>query len=486
MSRLTSAEFKKLYGTSMDNVPEKGVWSGRGIGIPVAGAIGGGDDYKQKIGRGKLPDFRTGSPTQGADSTFSSYLARVNTGYDDYDKAVEYMPMFPEQEEEEGDIYSWDVEPVRSRKLPKDFKIMRPKQKGLKEKMEFNENYIVPRSRYNLNHLFEQPAPEVSDPDLSSVRIKDVVADVLGDALLALADTAGYDVPGALLLVPTVAYNMYQIRSATNKGEELLQAMAANPSDDIAVDMDDVMQDITRDLVDVMQRIIEFLPASVVSVGTANIGSFIAGQAATYAAGTAIRSGSEMYEDLLNKLPDTVRTIIEWTPVSPDPSGVVIGVMKGIISQGLSMVGKLHKAINEYKGARDAPHTPSPDTQEAGPSQDMTKAQAYEMILTGDDVSAGAGLSELKKFIKESIYPDYSTYHEDKPAGYKSRNVPTVVTKQEAESVFDRLDDYDDFSVAYKADGGIVNYQARSLEEQALRNLIQQGLHRVLESKKKN
>lgn len=142
MARLKSKQFKKQYGTSMDNIPEKGVWSGRGIAIPAPGAIGGGDDYKQKIGRGKLPDFRTGRPTQGADSTFSSYLARVNTGYDDYDKAVEYMPMFPEQEPELEDTYYGDTFDIsRNRKLPKDFKVLRPKTKGLKE-MSVNDESL--------------------------------------------------------------------------------------------------------------------------------------------------------------------------------------------------------------------------------------------------------------------------------------------------------------------------------------------------------
>jgi len=112
---------------------------------------------------------------------------------------------------------------------------------------------------------------------------------------------------------------------------------------------------------------------------------------------------------------------------------------------------------------------------------DITALNTIPMQSNG----VSPALSELKRFIRESIYPDYSSYHEDKPVGYKSRNVPTIVTKQEAESVFDRLDDYDDFSVAYKADGGIVNYQARSLEEKALRNLIRQGIERILESKKK-
>ena len=45
------------------------------------------------------------------------------------------------------------------------------------------------------------------------------------------------------------------------------------------------------------------------------------------------------------------------------------------------------------------------------------------------------------------------------------------------------LDDYDDFSVVYKTDGGIIAYQHRDrLEEKALRNIIRDI---ILEGKKK-
>ena len=57
--KMTKKEFLKKYSDSLQNQHGAGVWSGRGIGIPVGGAIGGGDDYKQKIGKEKLPDFRT-------------------------------------------------------------------------------------------------------------------------------------------------------------------------------------------------------------------------------------------------------------------------------------------------------------------------------------------------------------------------------------------------------------------------------------------
>ena len=49
--KMTKKEFLKKYSVSLQNQHGPGVWSGRGIAVPAAGAIGGGDDYKQKIGR---------------------------------------------------------------------------------------------------------------------------------------------------------------------------------------------------------------------------------------------------------------------------------------------------------------------------------------------------------------------------------------------------------------------------------------------------
>lgn len=95
--------------------------SGRGIGIPVLGAIGGGDGFQQKIGRPKRPYLTgdMGSPTQSADSNFSSRLSRVNKGRED-DAELAYHEMFPDQ--------APDVDPdleledgllgMRTRKLP--------------------------------------------------------------------------------------------------------------------------------------------------------------------------------------------------------------------------------------------------------------------------------------------------------------------------------------------------------------------------------
>ena len=53
-------------------------YSSRGVGIPVAGAIGGGDDFQQRIGAPYVPKpFRSMGGFEGsADSTFSYKLGR--------------------------------------------------------------------------------------------------------------------------------------------------------------------------------------------------------------------------------------------------------------------------------------------------------------------------------------------------------------------------------------------------------------------------
>jgi len=522
MPRLTSKEFKKLYATSMDNIPEKGVWSGRGIGIPVAGAIGGGDDYKQKIGRGKLPDFRTGRPTQGADSTFSSYLARVNTGYDDYDKAVEYMPMFPEQEEEVGDIYSWDIEPIRSRKLPNNFRIMRPKQKGLKEKMEFDENTPVFKSRYSLlDHRMEEGISDTmlvkgAKKGLTSLGLSIPYIDVILGGLLGTYSVmklkSDSDELISLLDIPENAF--FEALSEQDEGawQQVIASIQGSDTVQLKAVFDQFLDRLKSFFILLIQSMDSVVttaagmlgpqaavPEELVTVPLANlitgIGGFVADivpverflfDMAASGAGVV----EDVFEIMRTSSPEAAESLEQLAEEGgPGLAGVIFSPVRSF-----RRLGEFYRALHAEpedaptqlvkKGVLDMDKDSFLNLLSAeagGLPTDITALNTIPMQSNG----VSPALSELKRFIRESIYPDYSSYHEDKPVGYKSRNVPTIVTKQEAESVFDRLDDYDDFSVAYKADGGIVNYQARSLEEKALRNLIRQGIERILESKKK-
>ena len=494
MARLKSKQFKKKYSSSMKNVTGKGVWSGRGIGIPVAGAIGGGDDYKQKIGRGKIPYYHgnAGTPSQGADSTFSSYLARVNTGYDEYDGDV----MFPEQEAEESDIYYWDdPEPVVSRKMPRNFKVMRPKTTSIREAI-FKDGDIVKNSRYSVSRLFEvidgDAVGDIGVPlNIDAPRLKDTVTDILGDALLALCDTATGDICGLVAVIPAVSTNLYQIHSATKRGEELLEEYSQNPSDDVIRSMDDAQHDIIRDTIDIVQRILEaspFVGEEWLSFAGGKVSQQVLQQAIASAAASGVKSFAETYKDFINSVPKAVRFLLEFG------SGGPIG---RIVSRGIEVCGMMHQATREHiefrqGGSQVAQLQPDVGIESLQPvesgEQRFNKEDIYRAILTGE--LAGEEpiqMSELKNFIRESIYPDYMSYHEAQPTGYEYRRVPTITSKEAESQEFETLDDYSDFSVAYKSDGGVVSYQDRNkiLKERALRLAIRRRILSIMEESKK-
>ena len=114
----------------------------------------------------------------------------------------------------------------------------------------------------------------------------------------------------------------------------------------------------------------------------------------------------------------------------------------GILVRSIEMLGKLRKAIDEYK-------------------EYIEKAKREEENM------ASSTIEDLKDLILKEI----ALYTQAKPVGYEYREVPTVV-KGEDKS-FEVLDDYDDLAVVYKTDGGIIAYQNRDrLEEMALRNII--------------
>jgi hypothetical protein len=471
MARLKSKQFKKTYASAV-NQPQDGVWSGRGIAVPAAGGMLGGDDYKQKIGRGKKPYHRgnAGTPSQGADSTFSSYLARVNSGYEDHEQG----PMFPEQEPDLEDTYSGETS-IRSRKVPKDFKILRPKTKGLKEKMEFNDNHMIQKSRYSLKSLLETDS-DVARPDLDASRTKQLVIDFLGDALLWAGDKFGFDISGTVLVVPAVAFNVVQLWLSNREGRKLLEQFESNPTDELVREMDGVIRDIIRDVVDIIQRLIEAIPFTS-PIGEEDL-SFLLGQLSTTQAGQSIaRSGGDMYSDLRSKLHPALVAILEYVPVvGPGQGMIASALMKAIISQSLDMMGKLHKARTDYINR---------GKQLVGPAGTFDPQKGNNMGFNKNIMPSEE--QAVVDFINESIYPDYGSYHPPSPEGYQYRNVPVVVSKDSEKSEFDVLEDYDNEAVSYKVDGGVMTYQDRNklVKEYALRRIIRRDIASIFEASTK-
>lgn len=112
---------------------ERNQYSSRGIGIPVAGAIGGGDDAAQRIGKPYLPKpFRSQGGFEGsADSTYSYKLGRHQV----------------DDREDAGDTFNFDSIASRKiagpRRLSRNVKMKGLNQANLKDFEEFGAKAIA-------------------------------------------------------------------------------------------------------------------------------------------------------------------------------------------------------------------------------------------------------------------------------------------------------------------------------------------------------
>ena len=473
------SKFKKDYASSTSNVSGRGVWSGRGIGIPSLGAHDGSSDGSKYLGRPRRPPYQgdQGSPSQSADSTLSSYMARVNKGeFPDYE-----FVMFPEQDDDLDDSYNEEEIIQRSSKLP-------VSSMWANENMKFNESTIVKNSKYSVTKLFEQPDFESLQADRGSENLKDI----LGDAFMALADSLTGDISGVALAIPAIIKNLLELNSSSNNAEELLEQFSSLPSDDIAVELDNIQHNIIRDLIDFIQRIVEALPLPIIPEEWASFGGgmmteIMISQMIESAAEAGTASIAEVYSDFIEKVPGPVRFVL-----SLSAGGPFIG---GVLSRAIESAGKIHKAVREY---RDQTHLQSAAayvkpavSNQISATSNQAKEEIMKRIKQGDmDFFFGAGppdpIAEAKEILSESIYPDAPSFHEPYPTGFEYRSVPSIVHKSDDEESFEVLDDYDNYSVAYKADGGNIAYQRKNkIEETALRRVIRRKIIKIIQESKK-
>lgn len=80
--------------------PKSGWYSGRTTGIPVAGAIGGGDDFAQRIAKPYVP----GRPSQGGMSTSADTTFSLTMGQTLPDPEIEQMTDFNPEEIAPGKV----------------------------------------------------------------------------------------------------------------------------------------------------------------------------------------------------------------------------------------------------------------------------------------------------------------------------------------------------------------------------------------------
>jgi len=294
-------------------------------GIPVLGAIGGGDGYKDKIGKNRRPPFHgdTGSPSHSADAGWSSQgLSRVNKGYAE-DVDLFYDVMFPEQEDEEiipdeeNIYYMYDDSPLVTRKLPQHSLKLRPHSKYIKspsELAEIKESYMT-KKQYSLKPLFEDTSHiRLDEFDLSSIGLPDIdmpdidldfdfseipgmqflqdiaskpaeiiadelgpIADLIIPALDSVTDIAGDLLAAGMGFVPIagdavalglVAFNIAQLQGDLAKADAAIAAFQRNPSDEGRNLLAKILNDMNTNVLDVMQRALEAVPDPGVSEAT--------------------------------------------------------------------------------------------------------------------------------------------------------------------------------------------------------------------------
>ena len=117
-------------------------------------------------------------------------------------------------------------------------------------------------------------------------------------------------------------------------------------------------------------------------------------------------------------------------------------------------------------------------------------SQNYTGTLPMDETKK-IQIQDLKEFIRESLKTDLMPVYQDSlPHGYAYRRPNVIVRKDADKDGFETLEDYDDYSVAYKTDAGVVSYQSRnklkeSTEISALRRIVREDIKSILEDSQK-
>jgi len=241
-------------------------------GIPIAGAIGGGDE-SDKLGRARRYTFYRdsgGSPSMSADSGFSSRLSMVNKGYELEDTE---FSMFPEQEEEVEDTYNIDdYELPYTRKLPRYSRVAR-RARG---------KYSVKEGNFKVKRISLSQAL-LEDQDILELRVLpgggsdwadaalDIGGDVAGDLGAALVGTV--PVIGDFAAATFAGWNVKQLRDTLNKSQSDISAFLRSGGTDSGREaLEDDLDNLIEDLVDFVQRSLEAIPdPGVTELGSAGI-----------------------------------------------------------------------------------------------------------------------------------------------------------------------------------------------------------------------
>tara|TARA_R110001583_G_scaffold62704_1_gene184205 strand:+ start:11366 stop:12559 length:1194 start_codon:yes stop_codon:yes gene_type:complete len=165
----------------------------------------------------------------------------------------------------------------------------------------------------------------------------DVTKDLLGD--LAMGAVGSIDGADALILIPAILKNLRELKVAMDNIDVLVPKFNEDP-EKFKEPLRDEADSIIMDVVDVMQRIIELLPGSIVG----SITSFVGGQISmAYISNTLIKTLGEKFAKLNNSIPDALKYKLS------DASNQIGMVGFGEIPEALDKAGFALNLVESYE-----------------------------------------------------------------------------------------------------------------------------------------
>ena len=455
MSQLKNSKLLKKYADSMKDLSGQATWSGRGIGIPVMGAVDGSSDGSKYLGRPPRPT--NGGTSQYADSGFSTALARVNQGWDDID--VEFI-MFPEQDDDLDDIYYDNPVPIVSRKLPKNYTAKNESYLGW-----LDDDFIVENPSLTLKN-------ESMVWDIGKA-IGNFGVEVAADTARSLSSFITGDTVGAVFWG---ARNISQIDDDMEASNRALDAHRANPSEKTREMMVDALDDLTTDLGDLAGVVLDAIDsASPIGNVTGWVGSLIQSAGKLF---TKVRNilrqgkghGRIKRSFFMSTYEFLIKTFGDWFKSGEN---VPNEKEQQTLMDAPDMVLTLAQEIENYDLGIEA-------SEEAAASAPLSLPPPVP-TRTQQSISYGSGIGGPS--LQSVFYEDYrmkKARKEVQPEGYLDRDVPM---SDELQKIFDEEilkgfeEDYsEDNAVNYSTDGGVVSRQPKNLEETALVRFIRSVL----------
>tara|TARA_Y100000310_G_C20701645_1_gene830551 strand:+ start:5284 stop:6885 length:1602 start_codon:yes stop_codon:yes gene_type:complete len=465
MPGIKSKAFKKAYSDTIQHVPQGAVWSGRGIGIPVAGAVDGSGDGSKYLGRPRRPPYKDdqGSPSQSADSTYSSYLARVNKDWGE----ITTGPMFPEQDEGDDDIYKRieDPDDLTWYGLGKNS----PMRK--ESNLHFNpldEDTMVYGSNYSLSDI-----DRISERSSADVAVG-AITDIGGDAFRSLLGLAAPPVVKQVFQFGFIALNISQLNTAMSDSDDIINEFYDSPNDTTRDELQKGIDEILTQFIDLIQVLLEAIPDAGVGDGISFLVSLRKGITAfrgtRWAKWHGLGGGNIIMRAILSN------TMLRWSlsaVLKFLDSDIIPSKLQPHVDKILKLFGASTKRIILMADLIECYKKQKKQTK-------LLDTFTFNVDTCTMTIQESRDLDLLKQFIREATR-DTESYYTPKPDGYEYRRPPQT---EEEEEDFEIQDEYDDTLVKYRADGGVVSYQSRpdSVQEESLRTLIRNVLSEENES----